>query len=142
VFTLTSSLRSLFVLGNALTCTPSELVPEIAPIPHEFAADGELVLDNRGCPQRDALPKRHAPSCVSLTGQLDATASQVSTQEACGGGRNGSHPIAADVGEFERLRGAIRWLNQIRMPEKDDLHRAGVVTPCRDRIHGTFSSRT
>ena len=49
---------------------------------------------------------------------------------------------AADVAELERLRGAIRSLNQIRMPEKDDLHRAGVVTPCRDGIHGTLSSRT
>src|SRR5215210_6871455 len=32
-------------------CFP-ELVAEIMPIPHEFAADGELVvLDERGCPQ-------------------------------------------------------------------------------------------
>src|SRR5215210_703603 len=42
------------------TCFP-ELVDEIAPIPHDFAADGELVvLDDRGCPKWDRLTKRHA----------------------------------------------------------------------------------
>src|SRR5689334_833388 len=37
-----------------------ELVEEIRPIPHDFVADGELVvLDERGCPQWDRLQKRH-----------------------------------------------------------------------------------
>jgi bifunctional non-homologous end joining protein LigD len=45
-------------------CFP-ELVAEIAPIPHDFAADAELVvLDDRGCPQWDRLTKRHAQRSV------------------------------------------------------------------------------
>jgi len=40
-------------------CFP-ELVDEIRPIPHDFVADGELViLDENGCPQWDRLQKRH-----------------------------------------------------------------------------------
>ena len=40
------------------SCFP-ELVDEIAPIPHDFAADGELVvLDHRGRPQWERLTKR------------------------------------------------------------------------------------
>ena len=40
-------------------CFP-ELVDEIAPIPHDFVADSELVvLDDRGCPQWDRLKRRH-----------------------------------------------------------------------------------
>ena len=38
-----------------------ELVSEILPIPHDFVADGELVvLDTQGRPQWDRLHKRHA----------------------------------------------------------------------------------
>jgi bifunctional non-homologous end joining protein LigD len=37
-----------------------ELVDELRPIPHDFVADGELVvLDERGCPQWHRLQKRH-----------------------------------------------------------------------------------
>ena len=37
--------------GNDMSACFPELVEEIAPIPHEFAADTELVvLDDRGCP--------------------------------------------------------------------------------------------
>jgi bifunctional non-homologous end joining protein LigD len=40
-------------------CFP-ELVDELRPIPHDFVADGELVvLDEHGCPQWDWLQKRH-----------------------------------------------------------------------------------
>src|SRR5437764_15379309 len=35
--------------------------------------------------------------------------------------------------EPECIRGAICSLDQVRMPESDDLHRAGVVPPCRRR---------
>jgi bifunctional non-homologous end joining protein LigD len=59
------------------TCFP-ELVDEIAPIPHDFAADSELVvLDDRGCPQWDRLTKRHAqrsPSAIKRAAAADAAA--------------------------------------------------------------------
>ena len=40
------------------------------------------------------------------------------------------------------LRGAVRTLDQRRMPESDDLHRAGIVTPSCCRIHGALPFRT
>jgi transposase InsO family protein len=38
--------------------------------------------------------------------------------------------------------GAVRTLDQRRMPESNDLHRAGILTPRRGRIHGSLSQRT
>ena len=48
--------------GRDLSPYFPELVAEIAPIPHDFVADTELVvLDEKGCPQWNRLTKRHAP---------------------------------------------------------------------------------
>ena len=37
---------------------------------------------------------------------------------------------------------ALCALDKRRMPESDDLHRAGIAAPCGGRIHGALSSRT
>ena len=49
---------------------------------------------------------------------------------------NERHPATTTITEPECIRGAICSLDQVRMSESDDLHRAGVVTPCRGRIRG------
>jgi putative transposase len=55
---------------------------------------------------------------------------------------DGGYSSAADVAELERLCGTVRSLDQKRMRDTDDLHRAGVVTPCCDRIRRALSQRT
>jgi bifunctional non-homologous end joining protein LigD len=58
-------------------CFP-KLVDEIMPIPHDFAADSELVvLDERGCPQWNRLTKRHAqrsPTAIKRAAAADPAA--------------------------------------------------------------------
>jgi ATP-dependent DNA ligase len=55
-----------------------ELTDEIMPIPHDFAADSELVvLDDRGCPQWSRLTKRHAqrsPAAIKRAAAADPAA--------------------------------------------------------------------
>jgi putative transposase len=52
------------------------------------------------------------------------------------------HPATTTIAEPERIRGAICSLDQVRMPEPDDLHRAGVVAPCGGRIRGPLPRGT
>src|SRR4030081_3018184 len=43
--------------------------------------------------------------------------------------------VATHVAEFERIRRALRALDQGGMPESDDFRRAGVAAPCCVAIH-------
>lgn len=68
------------------TCFP-ELVEEIAPIPHDFAVDGELVVrDNRSCPQWDRLTERLAqrsPVAIKRAAAADPAAIFEGLKQAC-----------------------------------------------------------
>src|SRR5437867_2584295 len=54
----------------------------------------------------------------------------------------GRGTIGADVAEPERTRGAVRTLDQRGVPGSNDLHRAGFVASCRDRVRGALPRRT
>ncbi len=51
-------------------------------------------------------------------------------------------PVATHVAEFERIRRALRTLDQGGMPESDDFRRAGVAARCGVAIHRALSRRT
>jgi bifunctional non-homologous end joining protein LigD len=65
-------------------CFP-ELVDEIMPIPHDFAADSELVvLDDRGCPQWSRVTKRHAQRSPAAIKRAAAADRQPFPLTSCG----------------------------------------------------------
>src|SRR6478672_12741498 len=80
-----------------------------------------------GSVARQALP--HHRSRYKILAAISA---------AGAGQRDRSDPPAADVAEFELVRGALRTLDQRRMPESYDIRRAGIVTPCGGRIYGAL----
>ena len=60
--------------GRDMSACFPELIEEIQPIRHDFAADSELVvLDDRGCPQWDRLAKRHAQQAPAAINRAAAT---------------------------------------------------------------------
>ncbi len=92
---------------------------------------GNITDAQSGALHAKALP--HHRSRYEILAAISATGSEQWNQR---------DPPAADVAESERLRRALRTLDQRRMPRSHDLRWAEIATPCRSGIHDSLSRRT